>query len=195
MFQEISRTRSKNNNIKMRGVRLDQVAFISGSGIITGGIMEVITTVWNYEESVKRIKPKIFKLKNLTLEVYQELWTARDELSRQGARTDLVANATKSWGDYCEDIGINRSTAHRWLERYDPENMRLLENKAHVSYNTGKYEWYTPQEYIDSAVNVMGNIDVDPASSCAANVIINANTYFTHMKITGLIKNGSGVFG
>jgi len=93
--------------------------------------------------------------------------------------------------DYCEEIGISRMTAHRWLERYDPENRKLLENKVRVSYYTGKYEWYTPQEYIDSAVNVMGNIDVDPASNSVANVIIKADTYYT-LEENGLAKEWLG---
>lgn len=51
--------------------------------------------------------------------------------------------------------------------------------KAHISYNSGENEWYTPKEYIDVARDVMGSIDVDPASSDVANKTIMATTYFT----------------
>jgi len=38
-----------------------------------------------------------------------------------------VANATpKTWSSYCQDIGLDRSTAHRWLEHYEPQEQRLL---------------------------------------------------------------------
>jgi hypothetical protein len=37
---------------------------------------------WVYEVSVERVRPKIMILKTLTLEVYQELWEAREALSK-----------------------------------------------------------------------------------------------------------------
>jgi len=55
---------------------------------------------------------------------------------------------------------------------------RML-NPAHVSFNTGENEWYTPQIYADAAREVMGTIDTDPASSETANGIIKAKQYFT----------------
>lgn len=50
---------------------------------------------------------------------------------------------------------------------------------AHVSNNSGDNEWYTPKEFIDTAREVMGSIDVDPASSQIANTVIQAHTYYT----------------
>ena len=50
---------------------------------------------------------------------------------------------------------------------------------AHVSYNSGENEWYTPPEFILSAVEVFGGIDCDPASSDKANEIVQARTYYT----------------
>ena len=74
---------------------------------------------WNYEESVERLRPKLADLPDLTiarlvwpdaLDVYHELWEAREALSASGA-----------WAQYCEDVGLAKRTADRWLERYDAE--------------------------------------------------------------------------
>ena len=44
---------------------------------------------------------------------------------------------------------------------------------------TGENEWFTPDEFIDRARLVLGEIDLDPASSIAANKVVQAERYFT----------------
>ena len=62
---------------------------------------------------------------------------------------------------------------------------------VHVSNNSGENSWYTPSKIINSAIKVMGEIDLDPASSELANKTIKAKKYYTK-KDNGLIKEWYG---
>ena len=65
------------------------------------------------------------------------------------------------------------------------------QNKPHVSNNSGNNEWYTPQKYIVLAREVMGDIDLDPASCEYANKTVKALKYFS-VDDDGLSKEWHG---
>jgi len=49
----------------------------------------------------------------------------------------------------------------------------------HRAQGTGENEWYTPAEYVAAAREVMGGIDLDPATSAVAQRAIGAAEFFT----------------
>lgn len=132
-----------------------------------------------------------------------ELLAAGGRKPGETDKTIMSHNVTLS--PTLEDLGISRMQASRWqLEANVPEEIfechvaeikaakeeltsvglrrlaKRLEGKVPApSYSTGENEWYTPKEIIEAARVVMGEIELDPASTAQANTIIKAQRFYS----------------
>ncbi len=136
-------------------------------------------------------------------------WHLGLEIDRLDPKPGRPKNRDKCHGFITAQLGISRKQSQRCRKLAEFSKAELdqyLEDKwdevkyylptmggatAHSSFNTGEHEWYTPQIYIEAARNVLGGIDLDPASSPAAQKLVKAKTYYTK-KADGLSKKWAG---
>ena len=87
-------------------------------------------------------------------------------------------------------LGITRDQSSTWqqlaalpVEQFEeaiaeqeiPTTSSVLNHRAQ---GTGQNEWYTPKEYVDAARDVLGSIDLDPASTPLANETVRATRFY-----------------
>ena len=138
-----------------------------------------------------------------------------------GARTDLkprsnTATKLKTKEETLIDMGVSKFQASKFETLARPESRPFIEQakakarennelvtqtqilkeikeakKPHVVNNSKDDEWYTPPKYIEAAREVLGTIDLDPASNDFANQTVKASTYFTE-EINGLEQEWFG---
>lgn len=129
--------------------------------------------------------------------------TARDEAlerARQGERvthrvaqqvvtthrsTTTTTTAPPSPDDDGRDKSLSRADATQPTQRPAATNGEHLSNDAPAHrpnaalFTSTSSEWYTPPHIIARVRQVLGTIDLDPASSEAANAIVGATRFFT----------------
>ncbi len=89
-------------------------------------------------------------------ELQARMQVADTYADRNALRNALHNGDLASWHDFCAG-----KTAGQLLVSSEDE------------------DWYTPSKYIEAAREVLGEIDLDPASCTAANTVIRAATFYT----------------
>jgi len=104
------------------------------------------------------------------------------------------------------EAGVSHDTYHKAcvvMDRAKPDIIAAC-RRGEISINaaykpftntfalgTGYCEWYTPSNIVEAARNVLGFIDLDPASSDKANEVVKAERYYTKAD-DGLKKDWAG---
>lgn len=82
----------------------------------------LIPADWDYDTSVSKMKAVLYKWKEMTGGMAKDLWIAREKLSEVGNPNWNKSSNSKTWTDYCFEIGSSRQVVNRWLNRwYSPE--------------------------------------------------------------------------
>jgi hypothetical protein len=122
----------------------------------------------------------------------------------RGLRKTVANGQLFSVAEATEKTGVKKPQVSKWkarLENEDSYRVALFESVYAPMWSAdgqsrhtnllGEYEWYTPKAIIDAAREVMGGIDLDPASCSFANRIVRAKEFYSEAD-DGLQKNWQG---
>jgi hypothetical protein len=73
---------------------------------------------WDYQASVERVRGILSKATKNKQYIVKELHVANTMFNSQGRRSDIKNCITPTWEQYCDDIGIDKGTANRWLREF-----------------------------------------------------------------------------
>ena len=140
--------------------------------------------------------------------VYRAMYPQGGDGSNQHQRKSKVASTghLATAVQFCESFGFAPRTVRRWCERlldeakFEAEKNKILKRCKELaelwqsaSFSSESVEWYTPEQYIETAREVLGEIELDPASCPTANETVKATQIYT-LEDDGLNQDWPGRF-
>lgn len=119
---------------------------------------------------------------------YRRLFPHGVNLEYRGDDSTVVSSTA---AEFCIAYTFNVRTVQRWCELLDAATYTRKKNEIFrrcwklaefwqaANFSSESVDWYTPSLYIDAVREVLGEIDLDPASSAQANVTVGAKRIFT----------------
>lgn len=115
---------------------------------------------WDYDQSVKETAKKVAQHRRLSLEIVREVFIANEWFKNNEKLIPdyIVPNGTSyeqkfniSFSTYLDEIGLPRRTAYNWLERFVPEENRLLspEELKAAKQQKALDDWEAQQKRLD----------------------------------------------
>lgn len=156
---------------------------------------EIAISSWDYDTAVERARPLVLKWTQANIELYRELYLAREVLSRRGGSyKHSEGEPVKTWSDFCEEIGYTRRAVNARLKNFVPAELSetgtdtfLIENKKSKTdrmaeslvriqeyKKTGMY----PEGWCDEDEALMRRMEAeDRAARTAHDAVINLLKY------------------
>lgn len=84
---------------------------------------ELAVQTWDFDEAVQRTIPKVSRWVDASIDLYRELYLAREALSRKGGDRIREGQYQRTWTDFCNDIGYTRRTVNAKLKNFVPAEL------------------------------------------------------------------------
>lgn len=116
---------------------------------------------------------------------------AKDEEARRSAKLakEEAEKASAKAATEAKKAETKAKTAEKKADKVKAGNTSA--DNVRGTAGTGENEWYTPEEHLDLARQVLGPIDLDPASSEQANMTVRAGQFYP-IHDDGLTKHWAG---
>jgi phage N-6-adenine-methyltransferase len=142
----------------------------------------------------KSEKDQIDPFHTTAYEVASELGISAPTVRRNGQRAEVYDKVSAVDTEAAEAAKVVPQSVIAEARKETPQKAAEIVKtaaKPHVSNNSGEQDWYTPMVYLDAARKVIGDFDLDPASSDVAQKFVKAKTFFTK-EDNGLVQDWKG---
>lgn len=156
---------------------------------------EVAVASWDYDSAVERTRPLVLHWTRACIELYRELYLAREALSRKGSGYRHQEGVpVKTWNDFCEEIGYTRQAVNARLKNFVPaelsstgEDMFLIEDKPSkldreakslVKIQQFRSTGIRPEDWTDEDEALLRRLDAEArAAETAHQAVVNLLKY------------------